>query len=117
MSGALRHALRPCDECPWRRDQPPGRFPARRYEALRATSATRAGSAPLGAPLFACHKTTEGREIACAGWLATEGHGHVGVRLAVVQGRLDVGVLLPGGDWPPVYGSYSELAAVNGVES
>ena len=113
---ALRHAGRPCAECPWRRDQPPGRFPASRYVALADTSAGPAGSASLGAPMFACHKTAEGREIACAGWLAVEGHGHVGVRIAVVTGWLDPVALRPGADWPELYASYGEMAAVNGVD-
>lgn len=111
----LRRALRPCGECPWRRDQPAGRFPPERYEELRGTSATPAGSAPLGAPMFACHKTAEGREIACAGWLAVEGHGHVGVRLAVATGRLDPVALTPAPGWPGLYDTYDELAVANGT--
>lgn len=117
MSTNLPHAVRPCSECPWRLDQPAGRFPACRYDALRDTSAgPRGESAPLGAPLFACHKTAEGREIACAGWLAVEGHRHVGVRLAVATGRLDPATLEPAPDWPPLHGSYAALAAANGAE-
>lgn len=112
----LHHPPKPCAECPWRRDQPAGRFPAERYEAMRGTSADRDGSAPLGAPLFACHKTREDAQVACAGWLAVEGHGHVGVRLAVATGRLDPVALHPGSDWPALYDSYDELAAVNGAE-
>ncbi len=118
MRNTLRHPATPCSECPWRRDQPAGRFPACRYEALRDTSATpHSGSAPLGSPMFACHKSLEGRDIACAGWLAVEGAGHVGVRLAVASGRLDPTALQPAADWPPLFESYAELAEANGVES
>lgn len=113
----LRHAARPCSECPWRLDQAPGRFPASRYVALADTSAGPGGSAPLGAPLFACHKTAEGREVACAGWLAVEGHGHVGVRLAVAAGRLDPDALAPAADWPALYDRYADMAAANGAEA
>lgn len=113
----MRAAKAPCSECPWRLDQPVGRFAAERYEALRSTSAgPRGESAPLGAPLFACHKTAEGREIACAGWLAVEGCGHVRVRLAVAQGDLCQTVLEPGEGWPPLYGSFDELARANGAD-
>lgn len=111
----MRHAARPCGECPWRRDQPPGRFPPERYEALRCTSASADGSAPLGSPMFACHKTAEGKEIACAGWLAVEGADHVGVRLAVVLGDLDPAALEPQPDWPDLIESYDELARINGA--
>ncbi|MFI9630971.1 DUF6283 family protein [Streptomyces sp. NPDC052042] len=77
----------PCPRCPWRKDVEPGEFPASRYEELRVTSEQRAGAEPgFGAPLFACHKTKEGREWACAGWLAAVGHRHLGVRLAIAQG-------------------------------
>jgi hypothetical protein len=65
----------------------------------------------MGAPLFACHKTAEGREQACAGWLAVSGYEHLGVRLAIVMGRLPAAVLSPGGDWPALYSSYDEMAA------
>jgi hypothetical protein len=112
----LRHPASPCGECPWRLDQPAGRFPPERYEALANTCGSRAtGSAPLDAPLFACHKTPEGRETACAGWLAVEGADHVGVRLAVVTGRLDAAALEPGDDWPALYPTFADMAHANGA--
>ncbi|MYR58330.1 hypothetical protein GTY54_19525 [Streptomyces sp. SID625] len=61
--------------------------------------------------MFACHKTPEGREKACAGWLAAVGHEHVGVRLAVAQRRLPREALTPGDDWPLLFTSYTEMAA------
>lgn len=118
----MRYAARPCAPtpdgdpgCPWRRDQPPGAFPAERYEALRCTSAGPDGSAPLGAPLFACHKTAEGKEIACAGWLAVEGLGHVTVRLALAQDELSPDAVEPQPGWPDLVDSYDELARINGA--
>jgi hypothetical protein len=101
---------RPCDECPWRADAEPGRFPACRYDELRATTEQR-----FGAPLFACHKTPDGHDRTCAGWLATVGHRHIGVRMAVATGRLDPAALEPGSDWPELYESYEELAEANGA--
>ena len=101
---------RPCDECPWRVDAEPGRFPACRYEALRETTEQR-----LGAPLFACHKTPDGKERTCASWLAVVGHRHLGVRLAVAAGRLTEAALEPGEGWPELFGSYEELAEANGA--
>lgn len=102
----------PCQECPFRRDTRPGQFPACRYEALKATAGAPGAEAGIGAPLFACHKSPEGREEACAGWLAVSGYEHLGVRLAVAQGRLPASVLTPGEGWPELHSSYDEMAAV-----
>lgn len=68
----------------------------------------------MGAPLFACHKTQEGRDAICAGWLAVEGYGNLGARLLGFTGRLPAEAFRPGGDWPELYGSYDEMAAHKG---
>lgn len=90
--------------------------PACRYEALRDTAGEPGAEAPLGAPLFACHKSPEGREEACAGWLAVAGVEHIGVRLAVARHQLPASALSPGEDWPELFGSYAEMAAVQAGE-
>lgn len=116
MSELVPRRLYPCNQCPWRRDTPPGMFPTERYEALRKTSGTAGDEAPLDAPMFACHKTTEGREQACAGWLATAGVDHIGVRYAVVTGRIPGSALQPGDDWPDLFDSYAEMAATQALK-
>ncbi len=108
----LPRVNRPCDECPWRVDARPGRFSEERWTALLETSADpRLGSADMRAPMFACHKTVEGRDRACAGWLAVEGAGHVGIRLAVFTGRLHAAALSPGADWPALHDNIRTAAA------
>jgi hypothetical protein len=62
--------------------------------------------------MFACHLSPQGAEYACAGWLATVGRDHLGVRLAVATGRLDPAVLDPRPGWPPLFDTYEEMAAV-----
>ncbi len=58
-------------------------------ESLAATCPDERGMGPdFSASLFACHKSREGKEIACAGWLAMVGHRHPQVRLAVLLKRL-----------------------------
>jgi len=107
----------PCGECPWRKDVEPGKFPAERYDALRGTSEQiepTCASDISNQGMFACHMTHEGREQACAGWLAVAAHNHIGVRLAVATGRLPAQVLGPGEDWPELFGSYDEMAKVQG---
>ncbi|QIV79781.1 hypothetical protein EXE63_00765 (plasmid) [Mycolicibacterium frederiksbergense] len=111
----LAHCVRPCANCPWRRDSPAGEFPAERYDALRTTAGAPGHEAALGAPIFACHKSEPGRDRACAGWLAIAGINHLGVRLAVALGRLPAEVLRPGGEWPDLFDSYEEMAARNGL--
>jgi hypothetical protein len=106
------HRRRPCAECPWRRDTLAGQFPACRYDLLRTTSEQQPGNEPgPTAPLFACHKSPEGREEACAGWLAAVGHRHLGVRLAIIQQRLPAHVIEPDDGWPDLFGTYAEMAA------
>ena len=113
---ALPHRRYPCTECPWRRDTPPGKFPTTRYNALAATTGSPGNEAPLGAPMFACHKSPEGDEEACAGWLASVGIEHLGVRVAVATGALTPEVLQPGADWPALFDSYTEMATAQARE-
>ena len=105
---------RPCAECPWRKDTPPGQFPAERYEALRSTSRTPAGHPGMHDPMFACHKSAEGNEIPCAGWLAVEGADHVRIRIGVSLGEIPVEALQPGDDWPELYEDYASMAEAQG---
>lgn len=63
--------------------------------------------------MFACHKTPDGAERACASWLAVVGREHLAVRLALLMDRLDPSALAPGDGWPPLYASYDELAEAN----
>lgn len=103
----MKHVKRPCDECPWRKDAKQGRFEQERWAALAASSADERGFGPeFDAPLFACHKSPEGGERACAGWLAVEGANHPRVRLAVGFESLPPRALEPGEDWPELHESF-----------
>ena len=106
----LPHRRWPCQECPFRRDTKPGQFPACRYEALKATAGAPGREVSLSAPIFACHKSPEGREEACAGWLAVCGIEHLGVRMAAITGRLEPADLRPGDGWPELFATYEEMA-------
>lgn len=110
ISGGLPYMRRPCTVCPFRRDAPPGGFPACNYERLRDTS-----TGELGAPIFGCHTGVDGDEKACAGWLAVAGGESLAIRLALLQGRLSPAALTPGPDWPPLYSSYAEMAEAMGA--
>lgn len=111
----LPHREAPCSNCPFRRDSPPGEFPPERYEALRATVGGE-GLEGLRAPIFACHKSSEEHPRTCAGWLAVCGRDHLGIRLAIIQGRLPGAVTWdPPPDWPDLFSSYEEMAERNGA--
>ncbi len=98
---------RQCDECPYRRDVPTGRFPPERFEALASTSEQGWN------PLFACHKTAEDEPSACVGWLLVSGAENWSARLAALEGNFDPGRLEASG---PLYGSFEEMAKANGAK-
>mgnify|MGYP001332511143 FL=1 len=96
-----------CSECPYRKDVPVGRFPPERFLALAVTVKQGFG------PIFACHKTTEGKDNACAGYLLTEGTENFNVRIAVIRGAVDLKKVK---SEYPLYESYAAMAIANGVD-
>lgn len=111
----LGRRKRPCTECPWRVDVEPGQFPAERYEALQSTAGGPGAEVPLGGPMFACHKSAEGGEIACAGWLAVCGRDHISVRYLAAMGEVDPEALDPASDWPELFPTYDAMAEAQGA--
>lgn len=104
----------PCQECPWVRSTPPGKFPASRYAELRGTTGTPGNEAPIGSALFACHLTQEGKELPCAGWLAAVGYYSLPVRILAAEGEIPGTSLRPADDWPDLFDSYAEMEAAQG---
>lgn len=105
----------PCNECPVRSDNcdnPRSKFPQAKWDDLRRSiDDGRGGSAPMGSPLFGCHKGEPGTDadLACAGWLASFGGRNVGIRLEVAFGRIPAEALRPGPNWPPLYENWEEM--------
>ncbi|MGA3979009.1 DUF6283 family protein [Ralstonia nicotianae] len=104
---------KPCASCPWRREAVASDIPNFDLvlaESLTATCPDQRGMRPdFGASMFACHQSKGGAEFACAGWLATVGSRHPGVRSAVLSGRLERGALAPGADWPALHDNYQQV--------
>lgn len=102
-SCSLTTIAKPCPSCPWRVNQDATDIPnfdLELAEGLAACGLDKRGMWPdFGASMFACHQFKVGAELACAGWMATSGHRHPGVRLAVAMGRLDASELRPGLGW------------------
>lgn len=116
----MKRVKRPCSACPWRKDCEPERFDPERWASLTASSIDpETGFGPeFGGPLFACHKTPEGGERACAGWLAVEGINHPTVRLGLLTGAVPVCSIEPGEGWPELHDSFAETMThdMNGRE-
>lgn len=87
-----------CKSCPWRVDcEPvkdiPNGYSVELHERLRKTIKSGLESIPSCAfEIMACHYSKTGDEHACAGWIHNQlGAGNnIGVRLAVMSGRLPV---------------------------
>ncbi len=90
---------RPCANCPFRADHQPGTFGRDRYQQLAGTIGRPGAEVAPDGPMFACHHSPEDDEHVCVGWLAVHGHNHLGVRLAVLRGRLDPPDTA---GWPPL---------------
>lgn len=104
---------RPCKSCPWQVHARASDIPHFSLELAASLSRTCPDERGMGpdftASHFACHQSTHGEEFACAGWLATVGHAHPGVRLAIAWGRLSAEALEPGADWPALHASHAEM--------
>lgn len=98
----LDYVKRPCAECPWRTDIPPGQFTADRFRAL-ATCAD-----DLARTIFACHKSPEKGPFMCAGFLLQQGAHNLTVRMSR-QMFADVTT-----DYP-LHPNYRAMAIANGV--
>lgn len=94
---------KPCRECPWRKDNPPGKFPPERFRALASTAYD------LARTVFACHMSKEGGEVGCAGFILQAGGHNLIVRLARVD-RAEFSSDVP------LYENYVEMAVANGVD-
>ncbi len=99
----MKHAVKPCAECPWRLDVPAGKFSPERFEALAATAYDLAGT------VFACHMSKEGGEFACASFIIKSSAHNLAVRMSrqsFVHVTSD----------HPLFETYREMAIANGVD-
>lgn len=100
-----------CDECPWRRDVPTGRFSEQRFRDLRKT--VEEGFETM----FACHKTPECNKMACVGYVVnqvfsplSDGPQNFNLRMALSTGKIDPEKMTLVG---PQYLSYDEMEEAN----
>lgn len=103
----------PCASCPWRTDSTARDIPNFSMSLAESLAATCPDGRDQGpdffASHFACHMSKPDDEFACAGWLATVGHRHPRVRLAVLRGLVDPAALSPRDGWPPLHENYQQV--------
>jgi Family of unknown function (DUF6283) len=97
----MKYIKTPCAECPWRTDVAPGRFSPDRFRKLAPCAEDLARS------VFACHKSPEGGEFACAGFLLQSSMHNMSVRMS--RHAFDVSSPYP------LFATYREMAIANGV--
>jgi hypothetical protein len=89
-------------------DIPIGKFAPDRFVALAHTAYD------MSQVQFACHKSAEGEEFTCAGFLLAGGAHNLGVRLALHRGAIDLNAVQS----PyPLFSSFRAMAIANGVEA
>jgi len=100
----MKYISSPCSECPWRTDVPVGKFPPERFRTLARCAEDMSGV------LFACHKSPEGGEFACAGFLLQSGAHNLLVRLS-----RELFTDLRSAH--PLFPTYRAMAIANGVKA
>lgn len=123
VTGGDRHfRIRPCADCPWRRDAV-GKFPP---DAFRLSANT--GAEHLSIPsvcetelnerfntvshTFGCHSSGVERPVTCAGYIL-RGKDSLSWRIAMAHGKFDPTRVSAGG--AKLFRSYYEMAVANGV--
>lgn len=100
--------MRPCGNCPWRKDAPREYWDPEHFREIAVNCRDD------GHHSMACHKTTKDRRLVCAGWLGVIGYDSIGARLIAMQGGpkpddVDLSGL-------EMFSGYEEMLEANGVE-
>lgn len=85
----------------------PGEFDVERYRVLAASAYD------MSHMVFACHKSEEGADVVCAGFLERGADHNFAIRLAYIRGDLQ---LIDRSGGLPLHADYRALAVANGVD-
>nr|WP_225954516.1 DUF6283 family protein [Kibdelosporangium phytohabitans] len=113
------YRARPCAQCPWRTDADLSLFSDDDMVKLERADGSPGGEAAPSAPAMSCHLDQPGTAHAmrlCAGWLAVVGPHHLGIRMAVIAGRLPEQALSVGQDWAELFANLDQLVAERGEQ-
>ncbi len=97
----------PCADCPWRKDAPI-QWSADRFQNLALTCRDD------GASIMACHKSREGNDLPCVGFVVQVADESIGLRIAAATGRIDLREYEDGGH--ELFGSFEEMLAATKAE-
>jgi uncharacterized protein DUF6283 len=105
--------MKPCDNCPWRRDAPVGYWDPQHFQEIWRNCQDD------GANLMLCHKAMklpapERPRLICQGWVRVIGLNAIGVRLAVMTGRVS-DEELHDTEGPALYESFKEMMEANDI--
>ncbi len=77
---------RPCGNCPWRVGSDTATIPGFGVPLMQNLARTCVGD---GIALMACHKSTEGDDVVCAGFVLSVGMDSIALRIAASRGTID----------------------------
>ncbi len=99
---------RPCKNCPWRVDAPPGYWDSTHFTEIWGNCQDD------GMHQMACHKSTRESPLPCQGWVRVIGFDAIGVRLLVMIGKV---LLTEVGDrsGPKLFPSFAAMLRANGI--
>lgn len=101
---------RPCKSCPWIVSNTPDTIP--NYDPEKAACLARS-CRDDGTSVMACHKSREGAEFPCAGFIAQVGVDSIGVRLGVTFGQIRLDDYEPGPE--PLHPDFEAMHRAQGV--
>lgn len=102
----------PCATCPWRKSSTAGGFdiPGFDIDLMRGLRST-VGPGDAFRTIMACHGSACGAETPCAGYVAVEGYSNLAVRVAAIEGRIDLPAVWAACDPLDLWGSFDEMLA------
>ncbi len=107
---------RPCSDCPWRKDAPPGYWHPDHFRDIWRNCQDD------GLNVMLCHKATKAPEsergkMPCIGWSRVMGFDAIGVRMLVLRGALTEADTAPQPGDPELYASFAEMMRANGIDT
>jgi hypothetical protein len=103
---------KPCSNCPWRRDAPPGYWDPDHFRSIWVNCQDD------GTHLMLCHKSgarpPAAPQIVCQGWIRVMKQDAIGVRLALVRDLVTIEEV-EDTDGPDLFTTFRAMLVANGI--